>query len=231
MQFSNLKITPHIVSFSFLCTGLTTAYLGIQSYGTQAVLSKISAGAQLPAAEIHTLMLSLAAIESIANIILVATAISMLTFLFWLYKSYKNLAVLFQIPAKFSPIWAVAWFFVPILNLYKPYQVMLELWQQTFSQDTRQTFVVNHGPRIIQLWWLTNVANQITSFLTNGAADQVKTITSQNFAEVAKQYLPLMQYITISSLLSFLVIVGFIFLVFTITEAQKQKAQQLNLIK
>jgi len=231
LQFSNLKFTQHIVSFSFLCTGLTTAYLGLQSYGTQAVLSRISTGEQIPAAEIHALMLSLATIESFANIILVATAISMLTFLFWLYKSYKNLSVLCQIPAKFSPVWAVAWFFIPILNLYKPYQVMLELWQQTFAQDTRQNFAVKHGPRIIQLWWLTNVANQITSFMTNGAADQVKTITNQSFAEVAHQYLPLMQFITLSSLLSLLVIAGFIFLIFMITETQKLKAQQLNTIK
>lgn len=228
MHFSKLKITKHVVLFSFLCTLLATAYLTIKSYGTQAVLARIGAGEQLPADQIHELMLSLATIESIASIIVVATAISMLTFFIWLFKSYKNAVFLSKTQAQFSPYWAVGWFFIPLLNLYKPYQVIQDLWKRTFSESFHQNFITQYGPKLIQVWWLINIANQIASLMTNYAASQVKDITDQTFAQVGQHYLFLMEWMTISSLLSVPVLAGFMFIVFNITEKQQTSYQQLE---
>jgi hypothetical protein len=228
LHFSKLKITKHVVLFSFLCTLLATAYLAIKAYGSLAVLARIGAGEQLPAEQLQELMLGLSTIEHIASIIVVATAISMLTFLVWLFKSYKNAAFLSKTQARFSPYWAVGWFFIPLLNLYKPYQVVQDLWKLTFHEPSQPSFITQYGPKLIQGWWLINIANQLTSVMTNQAASQVKGITGQTFAQVGQQYLSLMEWMTLSSLLSVLVIAGFILIVFNITEKQQASYHQLE---
>jgi hypothetical protein len=50
------------------------------------------------------------------------------TFLRWIYRANKNLHVLSSEPMTFTPGWSVGWYFIPIANLYKPYQAMKEIW-------------------------------------------------------------------------------------------------------
>lgn len=50
-------------------------------------------------------------------------------FLLWTYRSYRNLSALSGRDLRFSPGWAVGWYFVPIMNLFRPYQVMKEIWE------------------------------------------------------------------------------------------------------
>lgn len=223
MSFSGLRLLQHLVSFSFVCTLISTAYLTIKSYGTIAVLAAISAGEQIPADHLRELLAVLSTIESNAGIILTATIISMLIFFIWLYLCYKKTAGLTERKPAFSPAWAVAWFLIPVFNLYKPYLVIRELWQTAFHNTAQSSFLTRHGSLIIRLWWLTNVANQMISLMTNGAAAQARDLPDLPFAQVAQHYLTLMELITLSSLLSLIVTGGFVFLVFTITEALERR--------
>ncbi|HLK58579.1 MAG TPA: DUF4328 domain-containing protein [Chthonomonadaceae bacterium] len=50
-------------------------------------------------------------------------------FLVWMYRAYRNLFALGTQGLSFSPGWAVGSFFVPILNLFRPYQAMSEIWR------------------------------------------------------------------------------------------------------
>ncbi|HVM47993.1 MAG TPA: DUF4328 domain-containing protein [Candidatus Acidoferrum sp.] len=50
------------------------------------------------------------------------------TFLRWIYRANRNLHQLGGVPMAFSPGWSVGWYFVPVANLYKPYQAMKEIW-------------------------------------------------------------------------------------------------------
>ena len=54
-----------------------------------------------------------------------------LFFLLWTYRSYRHLSALSDRDLRFSPGWAVGWFFVPIMNLFRPYQVMKEMWRKS----------------------------------------------------------------------------------------------------
>ncbi|QYO65100.1 DUF4328 domain-containing protein [Leptolyngbya sp. 7M] len=42
-------------------------------------------------------------------------------FLVWLYRAHKNLFSLKPTHLDFSPGWAVGWWFIPFLNLVRPY--------------------------------------------------------------------------------------------------------------
>jgi hypothetical protein len=68
-----------------------------------------------------------------------------ITFLLWIYRTNKNLHAFSGERMTFTPGWSVGWYFIPFANLYKPYQVMKEIWQ------------VSHKNRAVTLsilgWW------------------------------------------------------------------------------
>ncbi len=54
----------------------------------------------------------------------------------WIYRAHANLRDR-GIEMETSPGWAVGWFFVPIMNLFKPFQAMRELWSEShFESDS-----------------------------------------------------------------------------------------------
>ena len=59
---------------------------------------------------------------------------------------------------KYSPVWSLAWFFIPVINLWKPYFVVKEhylarLKSSSFpSPDAKTTF---------RLWWFSFIASGI----------------------------------------------------------------------
>jgi hypothetical protein len=55
--------------------------------------------------------------------------ITVVTFLVWIYQAHRNLPATGAQNLEYSPGWAVGGFFVPILNLIRPFQVMREIWK------------------------------------------------------------------------------------------------------
>ncbi len=50
-------------------------------------------------------------------------------FLMWVFRASGNLQFLQAPGQRFSPGWAVGWWFVPIFHLFRPYQVVAEIWR------------------------------------------------------------------------------------------------------
>lgn len=84
-------------------------------------------------------------------------------FLVWLYRVHRNLPALGVRRAKYSPGWAVGWFFVPIVNLVLPYDVVKELWKDSnpdagmsdafFEQHPEATRQYSSKSSLIGFWW------------------------------------------------------------------------------
>ncbi len=53
---------------------------------------------------------------------------TVVAFLIWFHRVHKNLPALGGRELKYTPGWAVGGFFVPLLNLVRPLQVMREIW-------------------------------------------------------------------------------------------------------
>jgi hypothetical protein len=58
-----------------------------------------------------------------------------ITFLRWIYRSNNNLRALSGESMTFTPGWSVGWYFIPIANLWKPYQVMNEIWKVSHKNN------------------------------------------------------------------------------------------------
>lgn len=98
--------------------------------------------------------------------ILLTTSIG---FLRWIYRAHVNVRALGASGLKYSPGWSVGWFFVPILNLWKPLAAMKELWQASSNPDAWQ----NEQPAtIVNTWWtlwlLSNFLGQLSLRLSLG---------------------------------------------------------------
>lgn len=88
-----------------------------------------------------------ALVAGASGIVMLATII---VFGRWIVLAHRNLPALGAQHLEFRPGWAVGYFFIPILNWWKPYQAMRSLWRNSHSvrhpdaQDTTW---------ILPTWW------------------------------------------------------------------------------
>ncbi len=100
-------------------------------------------------------------IAGIYTLVYVVTAIA---FLMWVYRMNKNCHHFGAHDMEFTSGWAVGWFFIPIANLWKPYQVMKEIWQVSTDPFSWQ---VEESSGVVSFWWgVWIVANLVSTFST-----------------------------------------------------------------
>jgi len=66
-------------------------------------------------------------IIGVAYIVLLLT--TSVVVLVWIYGANRNAHAIGATGMRFTPGWAVGWYFIPIFNLWKPYQAMKEIWK------------------------------------------------------------------------------------------------------
>lgn len=68
----------------------------------------------------------------------------------WIHRAAGNARALGATGLEFTPGWAVGWYFIPILNLWKPYRAMKEIWQASANPaDWR----LERPPALLRWWW------------------------------------------------------------------------------
>ncbi len=70
-------------------------------------------------------------------------AVTVVVFLMWIHRAYKNLPALRGRLPKYSPGWAVGSWFVPFLNLVRPYQIVREIWENAVGPEAG----------LVRWWW------------------------------------------------------------------------------
>jgi heme/copper-type cytochrome/quinol oxidase subunit 2 len=89
---------------------------------------------------------------------LIVAIASIIVWFMWVFRSNKLARALGATAMKYSPGWSVGWFFVPIMNLFKPYFAMKEIFLATMDPkgfDTeREVEDQPESLNIMKLWWL-----------------------------------------------------------------------------
>lgn len=93
-----------------------------------------------------------------------------LCLLAWLFKAHRNLSILGASNLKFSDAACVWWFFVPIFNLWKPYQALKETLTQSQFLYNRMPLSQNMG-WILLLWWIVRIPMNMWSRYLEKAAN------------------------------------------------------------
>ena len=122
---------------------------------------------------------------------------TIVVFLIWMHRSYKNLKPLGSRSMEYSPAWAVGSWFVPFVNLVRPYGIIKEIWFKS-DPDTveMEDSPLSYTLEISQiaapmfgLWWafwiLSNIFTNISTRLTFGAETLDQHVTSFWLAIVA----------------------------------------------
>jgi hypothetical protein len=69
----------------------------------------------------------------------------------WIYLAHRNLPSLDARYLRFRPGWAIGSFFVPIINLWAPYQAMRDLAKASRSP---RHWELEDTPPVIIIWWM-----------------------------------------------------------------------------
>ena len=109
-------------------------------------------GVSLTDAQNSDRLVSLAALIHLGVFVLAAV-----TFLMWLYRAVANNHALGAYELRFTPGWAVGWWFVPFANLVRPLQIIAEAWRAADPSASRSTVETRsrlRTPAIVIAWWL-----------------------------------------------------------------------------
>jgi hypothetical protein len=83
-----------------------------------------------------------------------------IVFLKWVYRAYKNTQGFGAEGLRFSPGWAVGYYFVPFLSLVRPVQVMSEIWR--VSCDPLD-WLKRRSSWLVGTWWTLFLLCSITT--------------------------------------------------------------------
>jgi hypothetical protein len=117
-----------------------------------------------------------------ATIGLIQTALFVTTaivFLVWIYRARRNLPVLGARGLRYSPGWAVGWFFIPLANLVLPFLVATEIWKASDSSD-----MDGHSWRnapsspLIASWWALWVISALAGWAFRVLINDPEEITA-----------------------------------------------------
>ncbi len=104
-----------------------------------------------------------------------------ITFLKWVYRAYKNIQGFGAEDLRYSPTWAVAYYFMPILGLIRPVQVMNEIWRA--SEDPKD-WRHRPGSWLIGGWWALFLVYAFTTQISLQLAIQASNNDQWNFAAI-----------------------------------------------
>jgi len=97
----------------------------------------------------------------ISGIGLAVTILSIIILLYWFYRAYRNLPSLGDKVLKFNPKWVIAYFFIPILALWKPFTALEEIWANSTdgysSSSTKSSY-------ILLIWWILFIVSNLMGF-------------------------------------------------------------------
>jgi len=91
-----------------------------------------------------------------------------LAWLLWQFRSHSNLRVMKLRGLRYSPGWAVWWWFVPGAFIVMPYLTMRELWMASDPEAGSADWKLSRTTPILLVWWLSFLAWTIGWFVVAG---------------------------------------------------------------
>ena len=144
--------------------------------------NEIYASQELAADAAETSDLRQGIVGIIQTVIFVISGILILK---WIYRSNYNARQLGASGMKFTPGWSIGWYFIPIANLWKPYQAMKEIWKASSSPQNWSSQSVSS---LLPLWWFFWIMSSIFGNASFRLAMQAEEINELLTANVVTQF-------------------------------------------
>lgn len=123
--------------------------------------------------------------QIIGLLYLIAFIISAVTFIQWFRRAYYNLHLRVT-NLSYTEGWAAGSWFVPILCLFRPYQIMRELYVETKALVTRKGVVINSNftTSTLGVWWTFWLINNVMGQFVFRYAQRAETIDELTISTV-----------------------------------------------
>ncbi|MBI3409590.1 MAG: DUF4328 domain-containing protein [Planctomycetes bacterium] len=113
---------------------------------------------------------------------------TVVVFSMWFYRAHANLKPLGAERLNYSSGWAVGYWFVPILNLFRPVQVAQEIWRNSdpnavMEEDIR--IVTPRNSTLIGFWWAAWIIMNVISNISVQATFAVNSPETLRAATIA----------------------------------------------
>mgnify|MGYP001311723013 CR=1 FL=1 len=151
--------------------GLTAVVLAsfISTFAEIGLLQRVADGEFVPERELLANDDRQSVIGGITLLVYIGLIIA---FCIWVHRAAKNLEALNVVGQRFSPRWAVGWWFVPFMNLFRPYQVVKEIWKGSDPRVTAEdSSAWRNAPTSVLLGWWWGI--WIVSNLINNGVGRV----------------------------------------------------------
>ena len=101
--------------------------------------------------------------------------IGMIAFLVWIHRVRANLPALGIADARWGPGWAIGWWFIPIMNLFRLFQMVKEIWQASGPEAQLDAWRDTAAPALLGWWW----AAWLIASAAGNVAFRVETISPE----------------------------------------------------
>jgi hypothetical protein len=167
---------PAILAYAstalFACLALMSLFLAILGFSYALFHRDLYSGG-----ETGSLSFVFALIAVFVNLEPYVRVIALILFLCWVYRVHKNLSALKVRGLEFTPGWAVAMFLIPLLNLFRPFFVLREIWHGSDPENednNKDTRARKGTPELLGGLWSVLIATIITTAVSNGLAGNEK---------------------------------------------------------
>ena len=173
---------------------LDLAGVGVES-SQASLISGMAAGRSFPQAEVEANDARVQLVGIFSLFVYLATVVA---FLAWIHRAHKNLAAFGTSGLEYSPGWAVGGFFVPFLNLIRPFQVMREIWKASdpdVDYQNDSSWKYSASSPLIGLWWgtwiLAGVLGRLVFTFSKGA-ETIDALLSLTYLSIASDIVNLL---------------------------------------
>ena len=111
---------------------------------------------------------------------LVIFVVAGILILMWIYRANFNAHQLGGSGMEFTPGWSIGWYFIPISNLWKPYQAMKEIWK---ASKNPQDWQIQEVSSLLPWWWFFWIVSNIfgnASFRMARRAEELNELVAAN---------------------------------------------------
>jgi hypothetical protein len=112
--------------------------------------------------------------------VLIVFIVSGVLILKWIHRANYNARQLGATDMAFTPGWSIGWYFIPIANLWKPYQAMKEIWKASSNPQSWSTEPVSS---MLPWWWFFWIVSGMlgnASFRLAMRAEEINTLLTAN---------------------------------------------------
>jgi hypothetical protein len=102
-------------------------------------------------------------------------------FIAWTWRAYKNAPALGAQGLRYGAGWAIGGWFVPILALWRPKQVVNDIWRTSEPQERAivRDWVDRRIPTFLTVWWAIFVAGEILERASSRIESRADTLAAE----------------------------------------------------